>query len=167
VADNATSEGRAANRRIVFKPIEAPPAEGVELSDADCAAKIEAILAGSSIQFALGSAEIAPESEAMVTAIAGALRSCPEVGLEIGGYTDSRGSDEGNLRLSQSRAEAVLAALRTAELPLPNVVARGYGEADPIADNETSAGRAQNRRIAFDLLTAQGDGPDGDIDGPE
>ncbi len=159
VADNATAEGRALNRRIVFKGLEAPEpeGEGQALTDAACAEKIEAILAGTTIQFALGSAEIAPESNAMITTIGGALRSCPDVALEIGGYTDSRGSDSGNLRLSQERAEAVLAALRAPDLPLPNVVAHGYGEADPIADNTTAAGRAENRRIAFELVTAEGD----------
>ncbi len=169
VADNATAEGRAQNRRIVFAPMTPTPATAAtpELDDAACAAKIQAILAGTTIQFGAGSAEIAPESDVMVTTIAGALRQCPEVTMEIGGYTDSQGSDAGNLRLSQSRAEAVLAALRAPDLPLAGVVAHGYGEADPVADNATADGRAKNRRIAFSLLTAEGDAADGTGDGSE
>ncbi len=83
------------------------------------------------------------------------------------------GSDAGNQRLSQARADAVLAALRAENLPLPAVTAHGYGESDPVADNATAAGRAQNRRIAFNLVTAEGDAGDvsaggsGDGDGPE
>ena len=78
--------------------------------------------------------------------------------MEIGGHTDSEGSESGNQRLSQERAEAVLAALRERDLPLPEVTARGYGESAPVADNATAEGRAQNRRIAFSLAVAEGDG---------
>ena len=81
--------------------------------------------------------------------------------MEIAGHTDSTGSESGNLRLSQERADAVLAALRAEDLPLPGLTARGYGEADPVADNGTADGRAANRRIAFNLGTAEGDAGDG------
>jgi OOP family OmpA-OmpF porin len=82
--------------------------------------------------------------------------------MEIGGHTDSEGSESGNQRLSQQRADAVLAALRAKGLALPLVTARGYGESEPLADNGTSEGRAANRRIAFDLVAENGAG-----DGPE
>ena len=82
--------------------------------------------------------------------------------MEIGGHTDSVGSDGGNQRLSQARASAVLAALRAEDLALPAVTAHGYGEADPVADNATAEGRAKNRRIAFNLVTAEGDTGEGD-----
>ncbi len=165
VADNATAEGRAKNRRIAFTPVAAEPAAAGEPAaangpGADCAARIDAILADKSIEFEAGSATISPESRATVTAIAGVLRGCPDAALEIGGHTDSSGSESGNLRLSQARADAVLAALRGPELPLTGLTAHGYGEADPIADNATADGRAKNRRIAFLPITAEGDGGD-------
>ena len=150
IADNDTEEGRARNRRIAFR---ATPAEAQTETAApaavDCVVRIGVILAESSIEFAPGSATIADESEPVVASVREVLRACPDAALEVGGYTDSEGSDSGNLRLSQRRAEAVLAALRADDLPLAGMSARGYGEAEPIADNGTAEGRARNRRIAL------------------
>ncbi|WP_297972415.1 OmpA family protein, partial [uncultured Amaricoccus sp.] len=168
-ADNATESGRAANRRIEFRLIpesegeeleEAAPADGLapgEIAEAEefpgeaCAAQIEAILAERAIEFSPGAAELTPESGPVLAEIGATLRGCPEAVFEIGGHTDAQGSESGNLRLSQERAEAVLAALRAEGLALPESVARGFGEAEPVADNATAEGRAQNRRIAFTL----------------
>lgn len=77
------------------------------------------------------------------------LARCPDAQLSVTGYTDAEGSDRRNLALSQDRAEAVVAALRTRGAPLAGLTAVGRGEADPIADNATAEGRAKNRRIAF------------------
>jgi OOP family OmpA-OmpF porin len=165
VADNATAEGRARNRRIAFTPV--PEIAGADVPEGDdpvlaCSDRIGEILAGATIQFAAGSATLAPESAPVIDDIAGALRSCPDAAFEIGGHTDSEGSDEGNIRLSQERADAVLAALRRPDLPLLGLTAHGYGEADPVADNATAEGRAQNRRIAFEMVAVddigEGDG---------
>ena len=173
VADNASESGRAENRRIEFtlvdpedmrEPEEPEEPQATDTAAADCAAAIDAVLAEGSIQFAAGSATIAEESAPAVTAIAAALRGCPAAAFEIGGHTDSQGSDSGNLRLSTERAEAVLAALRAPDLPLPAVTARGYGEADPVADNATAEGRAQNRRIVFTPLGPEPAG-EGDAEG--
>jgi OOP family OmpA-OmpF porin len=164
VAGNDTAEGRAQNRRIAFAPIEpeeavaegdGPAAEGAATA---CLQAVDAVLAKGSVQFSAGSETLAPESGAVLDAIAEALRGCPDVAMEIGGYTDSEGAESWNQQLSQKRAEAVLAALRERDLPLPDVTARGYGETAPVADNATAEGRAQNRRIAFTLVTAEGDG---------
>lgn len=171
VADNDTAEGRARNRRIVFTSLPADPAqasaeaqapaEAGNGGNADCVPRIEAILGDSPIEFAPGSATITEASGPVVDAVREVLRSCPTAALEIGGHTDSEGSDTGNLGLSQRRAEAVLAALRTEDLPLAAMTARGYGEADPVADNATAEGRAENRRIAFAPAAPQEEGDDG------
>lgn len=172
VADNATDSGRARNRRIEFTLVApesigeslAPaadgspagaPADAAAAPDAAaaavgaCAARASELAAQTPIVFEPGSSTLAAESAPVLAAIADALRACPDAAIDVGGYTDSQGSEAGNLRLSQARAEAVLAALRKPDLALPNLVAHGYGEADPVADNATEAGRAQNRRIEF------------------
>jgi OOP family OmpA-OmpF porin len=123
-----------------------------------CAAEIGAILAEETILFAPSSAEIDAESVDVVAAIGAVLARCPGVAFEIGGHTDDRGGDEMNRALSQRRAEAVLAALEAMEIEGVALTARGYGPDQPVADNDTQAGRAQNRRIAFTLIGAEAEG---------
>jgi OmpA-OmpF porin, OOP family len=72
--------------------------------------------------------------------------------MEIGGHTDSQGSEGMNERLSQERADAVLNAIMARRVLTSNLTAKGYGEAKPIADNGTEAGREANRRIEFRLI---------------
>ncbi len=114
-----------------------------------CADEIAAILESGSIQFAAGSAEIEPDSKGVILAITDVMRGCPRSGFEIRGYTDSQGQEQENLRLSEARAAAVLAAIQGENLPDVTLTAKGLGEADPVADNGTEAGRARNRRIEF------------------
>lgn len=99
------------------------------------------------VNFAYDKAELTTESHAVLDQVAASLRDWPEVRVEIGGHTDSRGSDAYNQRLSQARAEAVRAYLQSKGVADSRMNARGYGEGKPIASNETEAGRAQNRRV--------------------
>lgn len=117
-----------------------------------CAGRLNDVLAASKIVFAPGSAEISSDSRGALDALAAVLRACPPLRIEIAGHTDSQGSEAGNLRLSQARAEAVLVALAGRRVPTEGITARGYGEQRPIADNATEAGREANRRIEFALL---------------
>ena len=118
----------------------------------ECHDNIAAILARDKIAFAPGSAEIEGKSSAIMTKISDILRKCSAIRMEVAGYTDSQGSDQGNLALSQARAEAVLLNLQGRGVDVSWLRARGYGEADPVADNSTEDGREKNRRIEFTLL---------------
>ena len=71
------------------------------------------------------------------------------------GYTDSKGSDEYNLNLSKQRSAAVMNYLASKGLVSSRFKTVGMGEADPIADNETYAGRAKNRRVEFAITANQ------------
>ncbi len=128
-------------------------------SPEECLAKISSITAAAKITFDPGSATISSDGEPVIEAIAEILRSCSDLRLRIAGYTDSQGREESNLRLSQERAEAVLSALRAERVPVLGFEAHGYGEASPIASNETETGREANRRIEFTLLGAMSSGP--------
>lgn len=121
----------------------------------ECAEDVADVLARQKITFTPGSAEIAGAADAVMQALAKTLGRCGGVKLEIAGHTDAQGSEEGNRALSQARAEAVLVALQGRQVDVSGMVAKGYGEAQPIADNDTDAGREANRRIAFTLI---GDG---------
>ncbi|TMV35545.1 OmpA family protein, partial [Thioclava sp. BHET1] len=107
-------------------------------------------------------AKLTPDAGGTLDKIAAALKTCPSVQMEVAGYTDSQGREEMNQQLSQSRAEAVLTALMARRVLVGNLSAKGYGEADPIADNGTEAGREANRRIEFHLT---GDSADQASDG--
>lgn len=136
----------------------------------ECVARIRNVTDARNITFDPGSATISSEGMNVVNEIADILRACAELRLQIAGYTDSQGSDQGNLNLSQRRAEAVLAALRGRRVPVSGFVAQGFGEADPIADNATEEGREANRRIAFSLIgapAAAATGEDGATDDSE
>ncbi|MFN3171172.1 MAG: OmpA family protein [Hyphomicrobiales bacterium] len=114
-----------------------------------CQIQLRRLLSGNSIRFEIGSAAINALSNGLLDRMVRILQSCPNATVEIGGHTDAQGSDESNLALSQARAEAVSAYIADAGIPDNRLVAVGYGETDPVADNETEDGRAQNRRIEF------------------
>jgi len=89
--------------------------------------------------------------------IADILEKCGEIEVEIGGHTDSQGREEMNASLSEGRANAVLDALRARRVLTSSFTAKGYGESQPIAGNDTEEGREANRRIEFQLVTAEDD----------
>jgi OmpA-OmpF porin, OOP family len=120
----------------------------------ECKADIDAAVAKQKITFTPGSAEIAQAAQATIAALADILTDCPGIKMEIAGHTDAQGSEGGNLALSQARAEAVLLALQGRGIDVTGLAAQGYGEATPIADNNTDVGREANRRIEF-VLTGQ------------
>lgn len=102
------------------------------------------------VNFASGSAEIPAAARTVLAKAAAVIAALPpSVKLEIAGHTDSAGTVDGNLALSQARAQAVLEFLVAAGAPRERLIARGYGDARPIASNATDEGRFRNRRIEF------------------
>lgn len=119
------------------------------LSTARCLTRLNGHVALHPIRFAPGSAVLEAEAEPVLDEIAQLLGRCPVAVVEIGGHTDSQGSEGLNERLSTARANAVRDALLLRGIQLARLAARGYGEIRPIASNKTEAGRERNRRIAF------------------
>jgi len=117
----------------------------------ECAANVNAVIARTKITFTPSSAEIATTARPVLDELAAILSNCPPMQMEIGGHTDSQGSESGNQALSQARAEAVLLALQGRRVDVSGMTAKGFGEALPIADNQTEEGREANRRIEFVL----------------
>jgi len=101
------------------------------------------------VTFATNSAELTPESEKMLMKVLSTLNAYPDIKVEIRGYTDNVGNASSNLQLSQRRANAVRYWLIAKGIAPNRVIARGYGEQNPIADNKTKEGRRLNRRIEF------------------
>ena len=99
--------------------------------------------------FDIGKSNIKPEYFNLLTKIQSAINTFPDSKIIVKGYTDSFGSDDSNLKLSQERSDAVTAYLK-ANIPTlnnDNISSVGYGENNPIANNETLEGRSKNRRI--------------------
>ncbi len=88
-----------------------------------------------------------PEAREKLAKVSGILLAYPNLKLEVEGYTDNIGSDEYNQKLSEERADSVRSYLVTQKVPDTNVTAAGFGKSDPVADNSTDSGRAQNRRV--------------------
>jgi outer membrane protein OmpA-like peptidoglycan-associated protein len=99
------------------------------------------------VNFETNSAKLTSDSSEALDRVARSLKDWPDVKVEIGGYTDSVGSEAHNLSLSKARAQSVLDYLVKRGIDSSRLVAKGYGETDPIADNGSAAGRAKNRRV--------------------
>jgi outer membrane protein OmpA-like peptidoglycan-associated protein len=88
-----------------------------------------------------------PDAREKLAKVSGILLAYPDLKVQVEGYTDTVGSDEYNLTLSQHRADAVRDYLVSQGVSVANTSSVGYGKTNPIADNATAAGRAQNRRV--------------------
>jgi outer membrane protein OmpA-like peptidoglycan-associated protein len=93
-----------------------------------------------------------PESIPQLDRVVEFMKNNPSVKVEIGGHTDSRGSDAYNINLSQGRADAVVNYVLGHGIDFHRILARGYGEHHPVASNTTDEGRQTNRRVEFKIL---------------
>ena len=122
---------------------------------ARCEVTTKEILAQAKISFETGSAVLTGDSREMLSrlgAVMGACAGSNGLQVNVGSHTDSQGSDEFNLDLSQQRANSVRDALIESGVLEAAITATGFGEAQPIATNDTEDGRAQNRRTTFDWI---------------
>ena len=109
------------------------------------------------VEFAFDSAVVKTIYADHITKVANFLKAYPDAWAEIEGHTDSKGSDEYNLRLSQKRAINVMKELIKHGIDAAYLIAKGYGESRPIADNSTEEGRQKNRRVVavFSTVTEE------------
>ncbi|MFZ0886457.1 MAG: OmpA family protein [Candidatus Acidiferrales bacterium] len=99
------------------------------------------------VLFQLGKYELSSDAQLKLAKLSGIIQAHPGLNLSIEGYTDTTGTADFNMTLSQQRADTVRQFLVTQGLSPDTVTSRGLGEADPIADNSTAAGRKLNRRV--------------------
>lgn len=114
----------------------------------ECNRAFSEVFSNATIRFRTGSAVIDAGSETLLQRLANLAQDCPGT-LIIAGHTDSRGDADMNEALSLARANAVRDALAARGIETGRMTAVGYGEAQPVADNDTAEGRARNRRIAI------------------
>ncbi len=101
----------------------------------------------SDVLFDTGKYTLKPGTQVSLARIAGILQSYPGLRVQVEGYTDSTGSDEINQKLSDNRASTTRDFLTRQGVSGDSITSAGYGKSDPVADNSTAAGRAQNRRV--------------------
>jgi len=108
------------------------------------------------VNFATGSADLLPESEETLHAVGKALEKYPKLRVEVQGHSDTRGAAASNLRLSEARAASVRRwLLDHFDLHPDNLVAKGYGETQPLTDERTEADRLRNRRVEMVALNPE------------
>ncbi len=107
-----------------------------------------------SVQFETGKDVIRPESEALLTEVAGVLAAHPELTrVLVEGHTDAQGAKAFNVTLSEQRAKAVKRWLvERGGIDAARLTAEGYGPARPLDTNDTKEGRARNRRVEFRIV---------------
>ena len=118
-----------------------------------CEAELTDLLKDARIEFDSSSAVIDASSNALLDAVAAAVKACPGT-LRIEGHTDSTGPEDENEVLSRNRALAVRNALVAREVDPERLIAEGYGASRPVAGNTTPEGRARNRRIEIRVVRA-------------
>jgi outer membrane protein OmpA-like peptidoglycan-associated protein/opacity protein-like surface antigen len=172
IADNETSEGRAINRRIEFSIYDGVSSkcpkvgENVELEDDAIGVDFtnneekniaKALLSGeqlsfTNVRFKHDSDELTEPSKEILDNVVNVLNKLPDLKLEVQGHTDSDGSDVYNQNLSQRRAESVKEYLVSNGTNKDRLTTAGFGESTPVSDNDTTEGKALNRRIEFKVI---------------
>lgn len=123
---------------------------GAKVDNRGCELAEVIILKG--VQFNTGATTLTEESKSILDDVATTLRRYPSMVVEVAGYTDNQGAASFNVRLSQERANSVASYLTGKGVDAANLKAKGYGPANPIADNNTAEGRQQNRRVELHIL---------------
>jgi len=108
--------------------------------------------AARNIQFETGKATIKPISYKILDEVASILNEYPYYDVNVDGHTDNVGKPDKNLQLSKDRAASAVTYLVGKGISANRLVSAGYGDTKPVGDNKTAAGRAQNRRVEFNLL---------------
>ncbi|WP_421793683.1 OmpA family protein [Hydrocarboniphaga effusa] len=131
-----------------------PPLAGERISLAGCGTGDVITLHG--VNFEFDKSKLTPNAKTILNNVADELREYPSISVELAGHTDGKGSDEYNQQLSQARADSVRAYLVEAGVASERMTDVGYGESQPVADNETEEGRELNRRVELKILGGNG-----------
>src|SRR5262249_35836819 len=129
------------------EPRPAPPPPAPPLFEGE---KKTLVLEG--VNFANDSATLTPDSLTVIERVAASLRDHPQVRVEIDGHTDSTGSSSPNLSLSRQRDEAAERGLIARGIEPRRLTTKGFGESKPVASNDSTEGRARNRRVELKKL---------------
>jgi outer membrane protein OmpA-like peptidoglycan-associated protein len=129
------------------------PAPGERVSLEGCGTGDTIVLHG--VNFEFDRAQLTVNARTLLDNVAEELHRYADIQVEVGGHTDAKGTDAYNQRLSEARAESVLSYLADKGVARERMTAVGYGESQPLADNESDEGRERNRRVELKITAAQ------------
>ncbi len=133
----------------------APPCEtpraGEPVSLLGCKAGDVVVLRG--VNFEFDKSKLTTNARTILDGVGDELKAHPSIAVEIAGHTDAKGSDEYNQRLSLRRAESVRDYLTQAGIDAGRISVAGYGETQPVADNDSDEGREMNRRVELRITS--------------
>lgn len=135
---------------VVTKPACETPSAGQMISLEGCATGDTIVLKG--VNFDFNKARLTPNAKTILDNVSDALAARADLKVEVGGHTDSVGSDDYNQRLSEQRADSVVLYLTEKGIDAGRLTAKGYGESQPIASNDTDEGREENRRVELKIV---------------
>ena len=130
-------------------PCKLPSAANEVVDLSGCATGDVIVLNG--VTFDFDTSRLTPNAKVILDQVINALKTAQQIKVEVGGHTDSKGSDEYNQRLSERRADAVTNYLVQGGIALDRLSSAGYGETKPVADNDTDEGRELNRRVELTI----------------
>lgn len=126
------------------------PRAGEQVDQNGCAVEQRFILKG--VKFEFDSDRLTEDAKLILNEVAGTLQAYPDVSVELQGHTDNIGSDAYNQGLAERRAISVKTYLSGREVEAARMTPVGYGEAQPIASNDSEEGREENRRVELKVL---------------
>jgi OmpA-OmpF porin, OOP family len=156
-----SEERLALQRRVAEQEALRANAAAIEASFSPNEARVyrqgdDVVISLTGINFGVGRSTVAAASEPLLKKVQDAIARFPGASIVAEGHTDSNGTESQNLLLSQDRADAVKDYLvRNAGVNVERISSIGYGEARPVASNETAEGRARNRRIDLIIRTTR------------
>lgn len=113
---------------------------------------LEKVIALNGVTFEFNKERLRPDAQTILDGASEILKRYPDMNVEVAGHTDNVGPDAYNQQLSERRADAVRTYFIEHGIPGEQMTIHGYGEAEPVADNETEEGRERNRRVELRIL---------------
>ncbi len=123
---------------------------GAKVDESGC--KLAEVIVLKGVTFKTGSTDLTSASGIELNQVVETMNRYPTLEIKVSGYTDNRGPESFNQQLSQKRAQAVVTFLTDRGIAAQRLQAKGYGPANPIADNNTADGRMKNRRVELHIL---------------
>ena len=125
-------------------------AAGARVDGVGC--PLEKVINLKGVTFEFNQTRLRPDAETILDWATEILKKYPDMQVEVSGHTDNIGSDSYNQKLSEGRAQSVRSYFVSKGVPETQMTAKGYGESEPMADNESEEGRERNRRVELRIL---------------